>query len=198
MYESPINIYELTRDIQQKINQDQEEKVMECICEYGINVDKEELIKALKYDRHQYNKGYRDGYEDGKEQEKWIPCSERLPEESITVIGVTTFYDIYKTELYDDCGEKKWYANGDYDVPIVAWMPFPQSYTEIEKDSTYQKELNDVRQELLSRPDQYITFRDLVERFDDVDAEFNHSSWNLLQIYSNFNILIGTEREEEI
>lgn len=60
MYESPINIYELTRDIQQKINQDQEEKVMECICEYGINVDKEELIKALNYDRNQYQKGFAD------------------------------------------------------------------------------------------------------------------------------------------
>lgn len=66
-------------------------------------------------------------------------------------------------------------------------------YTE---NSAYQKELNDVRQELLSRPDQYITFRDLVERFDDVDAEFGHTPWNLLQIYNNFNILIGKESEE--
>lgn len=69
--------------------------------------------------------------------------------------------------------------------------------TEHTKDSTYQKELNDVRQKLLSRPDQYITFRDLVERFDDVDEYFNHSSWNLLQIYNNFNILIGAESEDE-
>lgn len=57
-----------------------------------------------------------------------------------------------------------------------------------------QKELNDIRQELLNRPDQYITFKDLVERFDEIDAEFNHPLWNLLQIYSNFNILIGEER----
>lgn len=69
--------------------------------------------------------------------------------------------------------------------------------SEYNKNSAYQKELNNIRQDLLSRPDQYITFKDLVERFDDVDAEFNHSSWNLLQIYSNFDILIGTEREEE-
>lgn len=58
----------------------------------------------------------------------------------------------------------------------------------------YQKELNDVRHELLNRPDQYITFRDLVERFDEIDAEFNYSPWNLLQIYNNFNILIGKEK----
>ncbi len=133
-----------------------------------------------------------------REQTGWIPVSKKPPKESITVIGITRFDDIYKAELYDDCGKKKWYADGNYDVPIVAWIPFPQSYTEIEENSTYQKELNDVRQELLNRPDQYITFRDLVERFDDVDEYFNHTPWNLLQIYSNFNILIGTESEEEI
>ncbi len=65
------------------------------------------------------------------------------------------------------------------------------------ENNTYQKELSDVRHSLLSRPDQYITFRDLVERFDDVDAEFNHSSWDLLQIYNNFDILIGAERDSK-
>lgn len=61
----------------------------------------------------------------------------------------------------------------------------------------YQNVLNDVRQELLNRPDQYITFKDLVERFDEVDAQFNHSSWNLLQIYSNFSVFIGSESENK-
>lgn len=65
-----------------------------------------------------------------EQEPRWIPCSERLPEESITVIGITTFDDIYKAELYDDCGEKKWYADGDFDVPIVAWMPLPKTYKE--------------------------------------------------------------------
>lgn len=60
----------------------------------------------------------------------------------------------------------------------------------------YQKELNDIRQELLNRSDQYITFRDLVERFDEADAQFGHTLWNLLQIYTNFNVLIGKESEE--
>ncbi len=59
---------------------------------------------------------------------EWIPVSERLPEENITVIGTTKIDDIYKTELYDDCGEKKWYANGNFDVPIIAWMPLPEPY----------------------------------------------------------------------
>lgn len=59
-----------------------------------------------------------------------------------------------------------------------------------------QKELNKIRQELLNRSDQCITFKDLVERFDSIDAEFNHSPLNLLQIYSNFNILIGKNSED--
>lgn len=58
----------------------------------------------------------------------WIPVTERLPEENTTVLGTTKCDDLYKTELYDDCGEKKWYANGNFDVPIVAWMPLPESY----------------------------------------------------------------------
>lgn len=60
MYESPINIQELTRDIQQNIQQDLEKKVIESIGKYEIKVDKEELIKALEYDRNQYIKGYND------------------------------------------------------------------------------------------------------------------------------------------
>lgn len=62
------------------------------------------------------------------EQTRWIPVSERLPKENISVIGTTKFNDIYETELYDDCGEKKWYADGNYDVPIVAWLPLPEPY----------------------------------------------------------------------
>ena len=71
---------------------------------------------------------------------KWIPVSERLPKENISVIGTTKYDDIYETELYDDCGEKKWYADGNYDVPIVAWMPLPEPYKESEgvcKDCYY-------------------------------------------------------------
>ena len=68
-----------------------------------------------------------------EQEPRWIPVSERLPKKYDTVIGVNRFGDIYKTELYDDCGEKKWYADGDFDVPIVAWIPFP-NYMKIESE----------------------------------------------------------------
>ena len=59
----------------------------------------------------------------------------------------------------------------------------------------YSEELKKVRAELLEREDQYITFRDLVERFDEIEKEYLGKAWNLLQIYSNFNILKGEERK---
>lgn len=34
---------------------------MKAIRKVGVNVDKGELIKALQYDRNQYEKGYEDG-----------------------------------------------------------------------------------------------------------------------------------------
>ena len=55
-YESPIEI------IQKSVTAKVEDDICKAVWEYGIVVDKEELIKALRYDREQYDKGYRDGY----------------------------------------------------------------------------------------------------------------------------------------
>jgi len=35
---------------------------------------------------------------------------------------------LFKTYTWDDCGEIKWYANGCFDVPVIAWMPLPTPY----------------------------------------------------------------------
>ena len=61
MYELPIQI---TTEVQNSIQTDVDESVYKVIQKYGINVDKEELIRALKYDREQYDKGYADGLKD--------------------------------------------------------------------------------------------------------------------------------------
>ena len=62
MYESPITI---TERIVDEIRKQQEDDIMSniltAIVEYGIDINKNELIKALQYDREQYNKGYMDG-----------------------------------------------------------------------------------------------------------------------------------------
>lgn len=66
-YESPINI------ISQQMKIQMEDEIMKAVQRVGINVDKDELIRALQYDRGQYQKGYMDGFRDaldGKEQEE--------------------------------------------------------------------------------------------------------------------------------
>lgn len=54
-YKSPVET--ISQQVQAKFEGD----VMELIHSYGINVDKDELIKALQYDRDQYRKGFADG-----------------------------------------------------------------------------------------------------------------------------------------
>ena len=54
MYESPIEL------IQKQMQLDLESKIMSAVQEVGISVDKDELVRALKYDRDQYEKGYAD------------------------------------------------------------------------------------------------------------------------------------------
>ena len=46
---------------QEMIIQQQEEQTLQAIQKVGIKVDKDELVKALAYDRRQYEKGYADG-----------------------------------------------------------------------------------------------------------------------------------------
>lgn len=59
MYKSPIEI------VIGQMQTEQENNIFRAVQSVGINVDKEELIRALQYDREQYNKGYKDGLEEG-------------------------------------------------------------------------------------------------------------------------------------
>lgn len=51
-----------------------------------------------------------------------------------------------------------------------------------------KEDFNIIRTELLERGDEMVSIRDLVERFEEVDAYFDESPWNLGQIFSNFNV----------
>lgn len=64
MWESPVDIFEIQEPIVEEINKQTEEVVFKAIHKVGVDVNKEELIKALQYDRNQYEKGYVDGYAD--------------------------------------------------------------------------------------------------------------------------------------
>ena len=69
-YKSPIEL--IYSDIQMKL----EDSACEAVQSVGVNVDKDELIKALQYDRDQYNKGFVAGYEQGLKVGKDIAVEE--------------------------------------------------------------------------------------------------------------------------
>lgn len=56
MYESPIKLMESELEMQLL------GEIMRAVQRVGVDVDEEELLKALKYDRDQYKCGYDDGY----------------------------------------------------------------------------------------------------------------------------------------
>ena len=55
MYKSPIEL------MRTQIETDFENQIITAVARTGIRVDKHELIKALQYDRNQYDKGFDDG-----------------------------------------------------------------------------------------------------------------------------------------
>ena len=60
-WKSPIDLQMFEESFATKILEDQTGCVVETCVKMGVNVDKEELLKALAYDRHQYEQGYSDG-----------------------------------------------------------------------------------------------------------------------------------------
>ena len=58
MYESPVKLY--MTDVQSQLIKQQEEMILKAVQSVAVGVDHEELFRALRYDRDQYSKGYRD------------------------------------------------------------------------------------------------------------------------------------------
>ena len=88
MYESPIKIIESTIDsIYKDIVKKKDDAIFaEIKSSFGVDLDKEELLRALQYDRDQYNKGYADGKRDSVVHGRWIIKSkETLPFEYVAV-----------------------------------------------------------------------------------------------------------------
>ena len=64
-WESPINlITNYTDELVKNLEAAQEECVMRAVANVGVYVEKDELLKALAYDRDQYTIGWHDGYND--------------------------------------------------------------------------------------------------------------------------------------
>ena len=133
MYVSPISL--CIQSITQDMCDQQEKDVLHAVMKCGVEVDREELIKALKYDREQYEKGYADGRADAQ---KWISVEERLPEAYSTVLVV--YKDAYgETSVGASilCNYADWIGHGFAMArdAVTHWMPLPEPPKEEEEDA---------------------------------------------------------------
>ena len=65
-YESPIRVTH-AGDFMWEVVKNEDIMVMETV-KMHVDVDKDELLRALAYDRGQYEKGYKDGYEAARKE----------------------------------------------------------------------------------------------------------------------------------
>lgn len=102
-WQSPIHM--IQEEIAQKVADDFDNQVYQATMRVGIEVDKDELVKALEYDRNQYKKGYMDGFLNA--------------EKELTNISIKSFIDELTDELYDlvadagDCNPVDWWSVED-------------------------------------------------------------------------------------
>lgn len=78
-YESPIEMFynDTMQNIAEQIREETDNKIVcEVKMQCGVNIDKDELIKALKYDRDQYNKGYQDAMNDARCTAEWLTAKD--------------------------------------------------------------------------------------------------------------------------
>ncbi len=63
MYKSPIELFQTSTQYSTVFDKEKDSIIYKAIQGVGVNVDKDELLKALNYDRQQYKKGYADAVE---------------------------------------------------------------------------------------------------------------------------------------
>ena len=61
---------------------------------------------------------------------RWIPVSERLPEEGEVVLTQAKFKDDVKMAVSSRIDYNYWTAWGTRDINIIAWLPLPEPYQE--------------------------------------------------------------------
>lgn len=61
MYESPIKVFQTIEQHSGLFDAEKDKLIFQAVQGVCVNVDKDELLKALAHDRQQYQKGYQNG-----------------------------------------------------------------------------------------------------------------------------------------
>ena len=73
-----------------------------------------------------------------REQTRWIPVSERLPEKTGRYLITYCYRDKIETQeaVYVEGEEDKWYDITDIEITlaVIAWMPLPEPYNAESED----------------------------------------------------------------
>lgn len=104
-----------------------DEATMNAFVNVGVTVDKEELLKALQYDRNQFAAGFKAGKKAA--QPKWISVEERLPEEDgrCVLCAVKDYWGVAVCEgYYSKVSNRIWPNDQDCALgKVTHWMPMP-------------------------------------------------------------------------
>lgn len=122
MYESPIRL--LVQQVETSVREQQEKQIFEAVQKCIADVDREQLIKALAYDRYQYSKGYADGHADA--MPRWISVEERLPEEKEDVAAIVRYNENVWEYGIAFRMDGSWRMNVAGRVEVTHWMPLPE------------------------------------------------------------------------
>ena len=129
MYESPFML-SLMEEVAKEVGEWIDDSTMKATVDAKITVDKDELVKALAYDRGQYDKGYGDGYQDGKRDAwQWISVEERLPESDKYVLCCGSKGGMFVGSVCDIIladGKVTAFVHGGRGRHITHWMPLPE------------------------------------------------------------------------
>ena len=80
-------------------------------------------IAEIKFDDDMLHEMVKEAVKNIEIEPKWIPVSERLPEED------GRYLCTYEDDIYENCVDFGSYENGEWYVDkVIAWMPLPEPY----------------------------------------------------------------------
>lgn len=115
MYDSPVIMETVMKDISEKIDKRTGEMIIETAAELGVTIDEKKLVQALTADKARYTEAYKKGYNDGLDMinEMVIRCKDcKRRDEEITIPAPDG--SKYKSFTFASCPCKSFNLGDDF------------------------------------------------------------------------------------